>query len=137
MDEERREPRDAADGLRDGMRAVVGVLGAFKEAIEQTFEELKQQGELSPERAKRAAQSTMRRAQETVDEVRDRLDFVSRREFDELRADMERMRAEIQELRGGGSGSQAPEGSKEGPMDSSATHAADGPDTPRFTIDEG
>lgn len=91
-DDQRR--RDS-DPIREGVRAVTGILGALKDAIEETFDELKQQGDLSPEKAREAARSTMKRAQDAVDDVRDRLDFVSRREFDALRAEVGELRRRL------------------------------------------
>jgi polyhydroxyalkanoate synthesis regulator phasin len=92
MSEERK--RDA-DPFRDGVRAVTGVLGALKDAIEETFDELRERGDISPERAREAARSTVKKAQEAVDDVRGRLDFVSRREFDDLRAEVEALRLRL------------------------------------------
>ena len=95
QNQNRRNP-DPGDVLREGVRAVAGVLGALRDAVEQTFEELKEKGDLSPERAKEAARETMRRAQEAAETVRDRLEFVPRREFDELKAQVEALKAEVE-----------------------------------------
>jgi polyhydroxyalkanoate synthesis regulator phasin len=86
---------DPGDAFREGVRAVTGILGALRDAVEQTFEELKEKGDLSPERAKEAARETMRRAQEAVEEVRERLEFVPRREFEELRAQVAGLKQEL------------------------------------------
>jgi polyhydroxyalkanoate synthesis regulator phasin len=94
MTEEQRR-RDPGDPIRDGVRAITGILGALKDAIEETFDDLRQQGDLSPEKARDAARSTMRRAQDAVDDVRDRLDFVSRREFDTLRDEVAELRRRL------------------------------------------
>jgi polyhydroxyalkanoate synthesis regulator phasin len=93
MNEEQR--RRDSDPFREGVRAITGILGALKDAIEETFDDLRQQGDLSPEKARDAARSTMKRAQEAVDDVRDRLDFVSRREFDALRAEVGELRRRL------------------------------------------
>lgn len=74
---------------------MTGILGALRDAVEQTFDELKEKGDLSPERAKEAARETMRRAQEAVEEVRERLEFVPRREFEELRAQVAALKQEF------------------------------------------
>jgi polyhydroxyalkanoate synthesis regulator phasin len=94
MTDDSRHDRDS-DPIRDGIRTVTGVLGALKDAIEDTFDELRERGELSPERARAAARSTMKKAQESFDDMRDRVDFVSRREFDELRAEVDSLRARL------------------------------------------
>ena len=96
---EEKKRADPGDAFREGVRAVTGVLGALRDAVEQTFEELKEKGDLSPERAKEAARETMRRAQEAVEEVRERLEFVPRREFEELRSQVAAMRQELDTLR--------------------------------------
>jgi len=91
-EKKRTEPGDA---FREGVRAVTGVLGALRDAVEQTFEELREKGDLSPDRAREAARETMRRAQEAVEEVRERLEFVPRREFEELKAQVDALRQEL------------------------------------------
>jgi polyhydroxyalkanoate synthesis regulator phasin len=96
-DQTRREP---GDPFREGVRAITGILGALKDAIEETFDELRQEGDLSPERAREAARSTVRKAQEAVDDVRDRLDFVPRREFEQLREEVAELRQRLDALRG-------------------------------------
>ena len=90
---------DPGDAFREGVRAVTGILGALRDAVEQTFDDLKQKGDLSPEKAKEAAKDTMRRAQEAVGEVRERLEFVPRRDFEELRAEVAELRRLIEEHR--------------------------------------
>jgi polyhydroxyalkanoate synthesis regulator phasin len=92
--------RDAGDPFREGVRAITGILGALRDAIEETFDDLKQQGDLSPEKAKEAARSTMRRAQEAVDDMRDRVDFVSRRDFDALRDEVAELRRRLDTMGG-------------------------------------
>ena len=91
--------RDSGDAFRDGVRSVTGVLGAMVEALEQTFNDLRE-GELSPDRARDAARSTVQRAQETVEQWRDRFDFVSRKEYDALRAEVAELRRAIEALGG-------------------------------------
>ena len=86
---------DPGDAFREGVRAVTGILGALRDAVEQTFDDLREKGDLSPERAKEAARETMRRAQEAVDEVRERLEFVPRRDFEELRLEVANLREEL------------------------------------------
>ncbi|MBR9991225.1 MAG: hypothetical protein KFH98_15795 [Gemmatimonadetes bacterium] len=87
---------DPGDSFREGVRAVSGILGAFKDAIEQTFNDLSEKGDISPDRAKDAARDAMKRAQDAMDEMRGRLEFVSRREFDALRADVDGLRAQVE-----------------------------------------
>lgn len=96
MTDQGQKRTDPGDAFREGVRAVTGVLGAFKDAIEQTFNDLTERGDISPERAKDAARDAMKRAQEAVEEMRGRLDFVPRREFDALRAEVAELRSQIE-----------------------------------------
>lgn len=123
-----------SDPFRDGVRAVTGILGALKDAIEEQFDDLRAQGDLAPDKAREAARSTMRKAQETVDEMRDRLDFVTRREFDALRIQVEELTRRLdahqgspQHAAGGASQpAEAPDGPTSPPPD--ATDHSDGPE---------
>lgn len=99
MTEERRK-ESAGDAFREGVRSVAGVLGAVVETLEQTFADLREGGDLSPDRAREAARSTVKKAQEAVEDLRDRVDFVTRREFDELRAEVASLRAAVDALGG-------------------------------------
>lgn len=87
---------DPGDTFREGVRAVTGILGAFKDAVEQTFNDLSDRGDISPERAREATKDAMKRAQEAVDDMRGRLDFVPRREFDSLKAEVDALRAQLE-----------------------------------------
>jgi len=99
----------AKEGIREGVRAVTGFLAALKDAIDETIRDLRDSGDLQPERAKEAARSTMRKAQETMEDVRERFDFVPRKEFEALRDEVAalRRRLEVLETRpsGGAGGS--------------------------------
>jgi polyhydroxyalkanoate synthesis regulator phasin len=92
-DEQRRA---GIGGIGEGIRAGIGILSAFKEAVEETFQEAVDRGDLSPERAKRAVADTVDRIQSTFEGARDRIDIVSRKEFDDLRAEVERLRAQVE-----------------------------------------
>ncbi|HEX8393626.1 MAG TPA: hypothetical protein VF665_14875 [Longimicrobium sp.] len=99
-DEGRRRP-----GIGEGIRSGIGVLTAFKEAIEETIREAGERGDLKPERAREFLADAMARAQEGVGDVRERLDFVPRREFEELRAEVRELR---RRLDGQGAGAEEP-----------------------------
>lgn len=98
-DEQRRRP-----GIGEGLRAGIGILTAFKEAIEETIQEAVDRGEMKPERAKEAVQGAMRRAQGAIEDVRDRLDVVPRTDFDDLRARVDALSARVRVLEEGGRG---------------------------------
>jgi polyhydroxyalkanoate synthesis regulator phasin len=145
MTEEQRRG-DAGEGLRDGVRAIFGVVGALKDAVEETFQELLDRGELSPERAREAARSTVKKAQDTVEDMRDRLDFITRREFDELRAEVAQLRSAFAAQNAAGATqatTPAPEPAEPPPPPGPAPPPPEPPpleapdqEGPRFTIDD-
>jgi polyhydroxyalkanoate synthesis regulator phasin len=89
-------------GIGEGLRAGIGILTAFKEAIEETINEAVESNDLRPERAKDALSGALGRAQDVIGDVRERLDVVPRREFDALRAEVEELRRRLDRLDGGG-----------------------------------
>jgi polyhydroxyalkanoate synthesis regulator phasin len=93
-DEQRRT--DPGDTFREGVRAVTGILGAFKDAIEQTLNDFSERGDIAPDKAKEAARDAMKRAQDAMEDVRGRLDFVTRREFDTLKAELGELRRQVE-----------------------------------------
>jgi polyhydroxyalkanoate synthesis regulator phasin len=102
---------DPGDMFRESVRAVGGVIGAFKEAIEQTFNDLSESGDIAPDRAREAARDAMKRAQDAVEDMRTRVDFVSRREFDDLKSELTTLRQQMEQHLGttpGGAGGAAP-----------------------------
>jgi polyhydroxyalkanoate synthesis regulator phasin len=86
--------------IGEGLRSGIGVLTAFKEAIEETIQEAGSRGDLSPERAKGFLGDALHRAQETVGDVRDRLDFVPRREFEAVLREVEDLQRRLDALEG-------------------------------------
>jgi len=106
-DEWTRNRDNAKEGIKEGVRAVTGFLAALKDAIDETLRDVRDTGDLDPERAKEAMRSTMKKAQGAMDDVKDRLDFVPRKDLDVLRAELEALRARVTELEtkvGGGPG---------------------------------
>lgn len=90
--------------IGEGIRSGVGVLTAFKEAIEETIQEANSRGDLSPDRAKQFLGDALHRAQETVGGVRERLEWVPRKEFEALQAEVAELRARLDALQGRGTG---------------------------------
>ena len=89
-------------GIGEGLRAGIGILTAFKEAIEETIDEAAARNDLRPERAKEALTGALSRAQGAFDDVRERLEVVPRREFEALRLELEELPRRVERLEGGG-----------------------------------
>jgi len=85
-------------GIGEGIRSGIGILSAFKDALEETIQEAMQRGDMTPERARQAMQETMTRMQHGFDEARERLDFVPRKEYDTMHAQLLDLRARVEEL---------------------------------------
>ena len=98
------DPRGARRKVSDGIREGLGVLSAFKDALEETIVDARRRGDLSPERAKRVLRSAMSRAQEVAGEARERLDGVSQKEFDLLKEQVGQLEARLKNLERRGSG---------------------------------
>jgi polyhydroxyalkanoate synthesis regulator phasin len=112
----RRPVDEAKEGIKEGVRAVTGILAALKDAIDETITDIKTRGDLDPNRAKQAAKDTMSRAQEAFDEMKERVDFVPRKEYDALRAEVDALRARVAALETRHAG---PHGQSGGASDSS------------------
>jgi polyhydroxyalkanoate synthesis regulator phasin len=129
VDEQQQVPQQGQGrriSIGEGIRNGIGVLSAFKEAIEETIQEASARGDLSPDRAKQFMGDALHRVQETVVDVRDRLDVVPRKEFDALHAEVAELRRRLDALEGRGgdapvlqiasTSSAAPEGPTEARM---------------------
>lgn len=96
MSEEQR--RSGIGSLSEGIRTGLGILNAFKEAVEETLQESVDRGDLSPERARQAMQGAADRLQNSIDEARDRFDVVTRREFQALREEIGDLKVRMDRL---------------------------------------
>jgi polyhydroxyalkanoate synthesis regulator phasin len=103
-DEQQPQPQGRRLSIGEGIRNGVGVLTAFKEAIEESIQEASARGDLSPDRAKQFLGDALHRVQDTVVDVRDRLDVVPRREFEALQAEVAELRRRLHALDGRGEG---------------------------------
>jgi polyhydroxyalkanoate synthesis regulator phasin len=104
------EEQRAKDGIRDGLKAGIGILSALKDAIEETVGEMSKRGDITPERAKEAVRSTMQKVQDAMGDARERLDFVPRAEFDALKAEVVALRARVDAHEAFGAHGSAPVG---------------------------
>jgi polyhydroxyalkanoate synthesis regulator phasin len=89
--------------IGEGIRSGIGVLTAFKEAIEESIQEANARGDLSPDRAKQFLGDALHRAQDAVGEVREKLEWVPRKEFEALQAEVAELRRRLDGLDGGAS----------------------------------
>lgn len=94
------EKKSARAKVSDGIRQGIGVLSAFKDALEETINEARERGDLSSDRAKEVMKNALHRAQEAAEGARERLDFVSQKEFDTLRDAVGRIRDRVSRLEG-------------------------------------
>ena len=93
-----REEKDRAEAIRGGIRQGMSLLGAMRDAIEETLNEARERGDLSPERAKDVIRSTLERAQTRADEARVAFDFVKQKEFDGLEAAVDGLRERLRSV---------------------------------------
>ena len=82
----------------DGIRQGIGVLSAFKEALEETINEARERGDLSAERAKEVMKDALGRAQAAAADARERLDFVNQAELETLQEKVEDVRRRVAAL---------------------------------------
>lgn len=106
MTDEERQGEDARgprQKMGEGIRSGIGVLSAFKDALEETIQEAKDRGDLSSERAKEVVKEALNRAQTAASGARERLDFVNQAEFEALASEVEALRERVAALEGSGS----------------------------------
>ncbi|MEX0837094.1 MAG: hypothetical protein WD101_02090 [Gemmatimonadota bacterium] len=84
--------------VSDGIRQGIGVLSAFKEALEETIQDARDRGDLSADRAKQVMKEALDRAQSAAGDAKERLDFAHHSEIDALRAELDTLRARVSAL---------------------------------------
>ena len=94
-DGDKKGPRQA---VGDGIRQGIGVLSAFKDALEETINEARERGDLSTDRAKEVMKGALERAQTAASGARERLDFVNQAELDELQDAVEELAQRVSAL---------------------------------------
>ncbi len=95
--------------VSEGIRQGIGVLSAFKEALEETIQEARDRGDLSADRAKQVMRDALERAQSAAGDAKERLDFAHESDLAELREELDTLRARVSALEAerGGEGSGA------------------------------
>ena len=89
------EKKSAKGKVSDGIKQGIGVLSAFKEALEETIQEAKERGDLSTERAREFMKDALDKAQSAAEEAKERLDFVSQRDFDRLKGAVDTIKERV------------------------------------------
>jgi polyhydroxyalkanoate synthesis regulator phasin len=98
-DADGKEEKQARSGkMGDGFKQGMGVLTAFKDALEETIQEARDRGDLSSERAKEVVKDALDRAQSAAEGARDRLDFVPQADMDALKSAVDSMRDRVSAL---------------------------------------
>lgn len=95
---------DRSGGIAGGIRTGIGLLAAFRDALEETLDEAIARGDLSPERAKGVVRDAAEAVQNSLEGARDRFDLVSRGEYEALRREVESLRTRLDLLDGGSAG---------------------------------
>ena len=122
-----KERRSARRRMSEGIKEGIGVLSAFKDAIEETIQEARERGDLSADGAKRVMKDALGKAQGAASGARERLDFAHQSELDALAETIQALRnrvAALEERVFGPSG---------GASQGSEPHAADGEGGPSST----
>jgi polyhydroxyalkanoate synthesis regulator phasin len=91
-------PKSARRKVGDGIRQGIGVLSAFKDALEETIQEARERGDLSTERAKEVMKSALGKAQAAASEAREKFDFATQGDLDSVRAALEALNQRIASL---------------------------------------
>ena len=99
--------RTAADGndgqgrrksMGDGIKEGLGVLSAFKDALEETIQEARERGDLSSDRAKEVMKDTLGKAQTAAEGARDRLGFATKADLESVHDAVDSMKVRLGEL---------------------------------------
>lgn len=92
------DSKSARAKMGDGIKQGIGVLSAFKDAIEETIQEARDRGDLSTERAKEVMKEALDKAQTVGERARDKLDFANQTEVDSLKGAMQAVRKRLSNL---------------------------------------
>lgn len=95
------EPRKAKEKVSDAANRGLGMLSAFKEALEETINEARERGDLTTDRAKDAVRTAFEKAKAASSDARDKFDFVSQADFDGLAARVADLEQKVRSRVGG------------------------------------
>lgn len=108
--------KSMGDGIKEGL----GVLSAFRDALEETIQEARERGDLSTDRAREVMKETLGKAQTAAEEARGRLDFATQADLEKVKDAVDAMKVRLGAL----------EESVFGGASDAAAEAADGGDDP-------
>lgn len=97
-EEDGTESKSRRDKVGDSFKQGLGVLSAFRDALEETIQEARDRGDLSSERAKEVVKEALDRAQAAAGGARDRLDFANQADVDALRSTFDSIRSRVSDL---------------------------------------
>ena len=89
------DKKSAREKVSDGIRQGIGVLSAFKDALEETINEARERGDLSSDRAKEVMKGALHKAQEAAEGARERLDFVTQKDFEGLTSAVDALKERV------------------------------------------
>ena len=92
------ESKSTRAKMGDGIKQGIGVLSAFKDALEETIQEARDRGDLSTDRAKEVMKEALDKAQSASERARDRLDFANQADVETLTGAMKSIRERVKEL---------------------------------------
>jgi polyhydroxyalkanoate synthesis regulator phasin len=101
------QQKTARAKVSDGIKQGIGVLSAFKDALEETINDARERGDLSSDKAKDVMKTALNKAQEAAEGARERLDFVSQKEFDALGQAVDAVKDRVSALEARFSGKEA------------------------------
>lgn len=93
-----RESKSRRDRMGEGIRQGIGVLSAFKEALEETIQEARDRGDLSADRAKQVMKEALDRAQHAAEDAKEKLDFAHQLDVDALRTELDAVQSRVSAL---------------------------------------
>ena len=92
------ERRGARRRMSDGIKEGIGVLSAFKDALEETIQEARERGDFSSDRAKGVMKDALGKAQAAASGARERLDFANQSELESLEETITALRTRVAAL---------------------------------------
>jgi len=93
--DDKNENGERSGRMGDGIRQGLGVLTAFKDALEETIQEARERGDLSTERAKEVMKETLEKAQTAAEGAKEKLDFANQGEMEAVRGALDTLRERV------------------------------------------